>query len=126
MGGVQSYKGFGLALVLDMLAAGLSGGRSCHEGAPPARGNNLLFLLLDPDRFDGRESLHREATTVARFVRSTPTAPGVASILLPGDPERHALDARSRDGIPLSDGHWAKLVELAESLGVEVPEVPVS
>ena len=121
MGGTQSYKGFGLALVLDMLAAGLSGGRACHEGAPPARGNNLLFLLLDPERFEGRESLQREAANVARFVRDTPTASGVASILLPGDPERHALDARTRDGIPLSDGHWAKLVELAEMLGVEVP-----
>lgn len=121
MGGTQAYKGFGLALVLDMLAAGLSGGRACHEGAPPARGNNLLFILLDPARFAGREVMLRESTCVSRFVRETPTAEGVASIMLPGDPERSVMETRSRDGIPLSDGHWLKLVELAETLGVPVP-----
>lgn len=123
MGGPQAYKGFGLAMVLDMLAAGLSGGRACHEGAPPARGNNLLFLLLDPVRFSGSAAMLRESTGVSRFVRQTPTAEGVESITLPGDPEREALDARSRGGIPLSEGHWGKLVELAHELGVEVPAV---
>jgi uncharacterized oxidoreductase len=53
MGGAQSYKGFGLALVLDLLAGGLSGGRSSHPGAPPARGNNVLFLALDPRQHRG-------------------------------------------------------------------------
>lgn len=121
MGGTQAYKGFGLALVLDMLAAGFSGGRACHEGAPPARGNNLLFLLLDPARFHGQDAMLREATTVSRFVRDCPTAEGVDAITLPGDPERRILEARTKGGIPLSDGHWSKLVELAESLGVPVP-----
>jgi uncharacterized oxidoreductase len=126
MGGAQAYKGFGLALVLDMLAAGLSGGRACHEGAPPARGNNLLFLLLDPSRFLGNDAMLRESTGVARFVRQTPMAEGVDSITLPGDPELKALEARSRGGIPLSEGHWGKLVELAGGLGVEVPTFEVS
>src|SRR5688500_12534598 len=33
-GGPQSYKGFGLGLVLDLLAGGLSGGRCSHPEAP--------------------------------------------------------------------------------------------
>ena len=123
MGGSQAYKGFGLALVLDMLAGGFSGGKACHEGAPPARGNNVLFIVLDPSRFAGREALLGEATSVARFVRSSRTAEGVEAITLPGDPERKALEARSRDGIPLSHGHWAKLAELAEQLGVAAPDI---
>src|SRR5262249_47476141 len=41
MGGEQSYKGFGLALVLDMLAGGLGGGHMSSPGAPPAKGNSL-------------------------------------------------------------------------------------
>ena len=121
MGGTQAYKGFGLSLVLDMLAGGLSGGKTCHEGSPPARGNALLFLLLDPARFAGRETLLAEATGVARFVRSSPTAEGVDRITLPGDPERAALEARSNGGVPISDGHWAKLAELAGELGVALP-----
>ncbi len=33
------------------------------------------------------------------------------------------LEYRSIEGIPLEEGHWAKLTELAASLGVAVPEI---
>jgi uncharacterized oxidoreductase len=123
MGGAQAYKGFGLALVLDMLCGGLTGGRSSYPGAPAARGNNVVFLAFDPDHFAGRDALLREASGVVGFVRETPLAPGVASITLPGDPERATLARRSATGIPLEEAHWQKLVELAERLGARVPEV---
>jgi uncharacterized oxidoreductase len=123
MGGAQAYKGFGLGLVLDMLAGGLSGGRSSHPGAPPAKGNNVLFLALDPARFAGRDALLREATVVAEYVRDTPRAPGVDTILLPGDPERRTLERRSAEGIPIEEAHWAKLCEVATRLGTAVPEL---
>lgn len=123
IGGAQSYKGFGLALVLDMLSSGLSGGRACFDGAPPARGNNVLFVLFDPSHFAGTDRLLAEATGVARFVRDTPLAPGVPSITLPGDPERSTLEARSSSGIPLPDGHWERLSSLAAELSVTLPPI---
>src|SRR5205085_2855731 len=44
LGGAQAYKGFGLSLLLDALAGGLSGG-SCSRGdPPPAIGNTVLFI----------------------------------------------------------------------------------
>lgn len=124
MGGTQAYKGFGLSLVLDMLSGGLSGGKSSHPDAPAAKGNNVVFLVLDPKRFSGQDALLRESTQVADYVRSTPRAAGVEAILLPGDPERNILKQRSADGVPLEDAHWAKLTELAGQLGVAVPELP--
>ena len=123
MGGAQAYKGFGLALVLDMLSGGLTGGRTSHPGAPPARGNNVVFIALDPDHFAGRDALIRESSGLVDYVRATPRAPGVETITLPGDPERRTLALRSRDGIHLEDAHWEKLVELARKVGTAVPEV---
>jgi len=123
MGGAQAYKGFGLALVLDMLSGGLTGGRSSHPGASAAKGNNVVFLALDPDRFAGLDALVRESSGLAKYVRATPRAEGVTAILLPGDPERLMLEYRSIEGIPLEDGHWAKLIEVAGILGVPVPEL---
>jgi uncharacterized oxidoreductase len=122
MGGSQAYKGFGLSLVLDMLSGGLSGGRSSHPGAPAAKGNNVVFLVLDPARFAGQDALLRESSQLAEYVRNTPRAPGVESILLPGDPERKTLQQRSTGGIVLEEAHWAKLSELAEQLEVALPE----
>lgn len=121
MGGAQGYKGFGLALVLDMLAGGLTGGRSAFAGAPPARGNNLVFLALDPAQFAGRDALLREATQLATYVRETPRAKGVDAILLPGDPERVALQRRQAEGIPLTEAHWNALMVLANRLSVALP-----
>jgi hydroxycarboxylate dehydrogenase B len=123
MGGSQAYKGFGLGLVLDMLAGGLTGGMPSHPDAGGAKGNNVVFLALDPDRFVGLDALTEKTGGLARYVRATPRAEGVAAILLPGDPERMMLEYRSIEGIPLEEGHWAKLSELAASLGVEVPEI---
>jgi hydroxycarboxylate dehydrogenase B len=123
MGGTQAYKGFGLGLVLDMLAGGLTGGKTSHPGAPGAKGNNVVFLALDPDHFVGLDALVEQSGGLARYVRATPRAEGVSAILLPGDPERMMLEYRAVEGIPLEEGHWAKLTELAASLGVAVPEL---
>lgn len=122
MGGDQAYKGFGLALVLDMLTGGLSGGRSSYPNAGGANSNNVLFIALDPAKFAGLEALVRESSGVARYVRDTPRAEGVDAILLPGDPERNILEFRTIQGIPLEPGHWARLVALAEAQGVAVPD----
>src|SRR5262249_9754799 len=122
MGGRQEYKAFGLSLVLDMLAGGLTGGRSSHKAAAAAKGNNVVFLVLDPERFAGRDALLRESSQLADYVRETPRAAGVDSILLPGDPERKTMAARTASGIPLEDAHWAKLTELAAELGLTPPD----
>ena len=102
---------------------GLTGGRTCHPGAAAAKGNNVVFLALDPARFAGLDCLIEQSGGLARHVRDTPRAEGVAAILLPGDPERMMLEYRSVEGVPLDEGQWARLVELAGTLGVEVPEV---
>jgi hydroxycarboxylate dehydrogenase B len=126
MGGTQAYKGFGLSLVLDMLSGGLTGGHSSFPGAPPAKGNNVVFLVLNPEQFAGRDALVRESSQLAAYVRDTPRAEGVNAILLPGDPERATFERRSSQGIPLEDAHWAKLTEVAEQLDVAVPKVVVA
>jgi uncharacterized oxidoreductase len=123
MGGTQAYKGFGLALILDMLAGGLTGGRTANPGASAAKGNNVVFIALDPARFAGRDHLLAQSGGVADYVRNTPTAAGVDQILLPGDPERLTLARRESQGIPLEPGHWQKLVESAQALGVPVPAI---
>lgn len=121
MGGSQAYKGFGLGLVLDLLAGGLTGGNSAYPDPPPTVGNNIFFAVFDPAKFAGAEHLAAQADRCVGYVRSTPTAPGVSGITLPGDPERSVKEARAAGGIPLPEGHWAKLTELAAELGVEVP-----
>lgn len=121
-GGSQAYKGFGLGLLLDMLAGGLSGGACSNPDAPMAGiGNAVVFALFNPAQFGGREHFLKATTGLSSFVRSCPTAAGVERITLPGDPERTLLAKRSAEGIAIPDGTWTLLVDEATKLGVKLP-----
>jgi uncharacterized oxidoreductase len=118
-GGPQAYKGFGLGLLLDLLAGGLSGGRCSNPNDPiPGAGNTVLFTLFDPARFGGLDCFLSAADGLVAYVRSCPPADPACPITLPGDPERTARAARQRTGIPVPDGTWALLVKAAGELGV--------
>jgi uncharacterized oxidoreductase len=122
LGGTQSYKGFGLAFVLDLLAGGLSGGNCSSPGSPPARGNDVFFIALAPSHFTGLDALREKATRLSAYVRSTPTVAEEQPILLPGDVERNTYEKRITEGIPLEEAQWGQLAELSQRLGVALPD----
>ena len=118
-GGPQAYKGFGLGLLLDLFAGGLSGGDCANRHAPPIGvGNAVLFTLFDPAAFGGTEHLLTQADELTAFVRGCPPADPTQPITLPGDPERTVRATRERTGIPIPDGTWALLTKAAGELGV--------
>ncbi len=121
-GGPQAYKGFGLSLLLDALAGGLSGGSSSRADAPlTGLGNAVVFALFAINQFAGAEHFLNETGTLAGFVRGTPRAEGVKAITLPGDPERLTKQKRLAEGIAIPDGTWSLLTKLAGELKVAVP-----
>jgi uncharacterized oxidoreductase len=121
LGGPQAYKGFGIGLLLDMFAA-LSGAPCSRPEVRNATGNAVLFIVLDIDAFAGADHFLREASDLAAAVRSCPRAEGVTEIQAPGDPERKSKAQRSTTGIPLDDGTWGQLSELAQRLKVPLPQ----
>ena len=121
LGGSQAYKGFGIGLVLDMLVGGFSGAPCSTPGAPNMSGNAVFFLVLDINQFAGAEHFLKEVSGLAGNVKACPKADGVQDILVPGEPERRSCAQRRAGGIPLDDGTWKQLTELAQRLGVAAP-----
>src|SRR5262245_20817366 len=121
LGGPQAYKGFGIGLMLDIFAGGLSGAPCSHPETPLRVGNAVLFVVIDIDKFAGAGHFLHEVGRLSAAVRECPRAAGVSEIILPGDPERKARERRRREGIPLDDGTWGQLTALAKRLGVSVP-----
>ena len=109
--------------MLDILAGGLTGGQSAYPEAPPAKGNNVFFLIIQPTFFAGADHLLNEAIGLSGYVKSSKRREGVDQILLPGDPEQINRKARLANGIPIEDSHWLKLAELARQLNVTVPDL---
>ncbi|MBL9092693.1 MAG: Ldh family oxidoreductase [Planctomycetaceae bacterium] len=120
MGGNQAYKGFGLALMIEVFAGALSGGVTIREKPINQNGNCVFMQVLNPAAMGGAEHFKAEVDQLTEFVKSCPRTADCAEILLPGDPERRVFDARNKNGIPLDDGNWAQLKAMADKLGVAV------
>lgn len=123
LGGDQGYKGFGLAFMIEMMCGGLSGGQCAYPNPPPPVGNAAFFFVLNPEFFGGQDHLRQEVAQLEQYVRGVPLIDGVKEVFLPGDPERKTLGQRQVNGIPLDDGNWKALVDLASQMGVAVPTV---
>ncbi|VTS06044.1 Ldh family oxidoreductase [Tuwongella immobilis] len=122
IGAAQAYKGFGLGLMLDLFAGGLSGGECSRSDAPMAGlGNCLLFVVMDTRHFGGTDHFLAESGRLTEYVRNCPKAAGVSAITLPGDPERHARQQRSGTGLSIPAGTWELFEKLAAELGIELP-----
>lgn len=121
MGGDQPYKGFGLALMVEILSGALSGGLCSREKPLTQIGNCVFMLAIDPAYLGGTEHFGSEVSSLVDFIRSCPTVEGVDEIMLPGDPERRTFAKRSAEGVPFDEGNWAQLTKFADELGVAPP-----
>jgi LDH2 family malate/lactate/ureidoglycolate dehydrogenase len=119
-------KGYGLALAIDFLTAGLAGMPIGRDLAWENEQTQLaaFFLVLDPAAFGPPE---RFAAAVARLREqvhaTTPVDPG-SPVRLPG--ERGAAEHRRRlaEGIPVDLALWERMERRLTELGVEPPPRP--
>ena len=120
MRSMGEHKGYGLALICDILAGAFTGG-GAFELARVATNkivNNMLTIVLDPDVFAGADSFRSEVDRFTDWVKSSAPAAGVDEVMVPGDPERKARAAREANGIPIDDGTMGALLETAEKVGL--------
>jgi uncharacterized oxidoreductase len=114
------HKGYGLAVIAELLAGGLSGGGTIQPDNPRLHGviNNMTTFLVDPRRLAGADWLGREVDGFVRYVKASPAANPALPVLVPGDPERAAAADRRRHGIPIDDATWEELLAAGEKLGL--------
>ena len=119
LGGREGHKGYGLSIVVDLLGGALSGA-GCGTMTEKV-GNGLFIQLTDPSCFCEREEFLDQVDRFTEYLKSSPLKEGVDDILLPGEPEQRTAARRRKQGIDIDDGTWGQLIELAGTLGVEMP-----
>ena len=114
------HKGSGLAILTDLLGGVLAG-----KGTPAlpglVAGNGILFVVIDIRRL---RPLHEVLASVAahgEMIRSAAPAPGVETVMVPGDPERHAVAEHERLGVPIDATTWSALTEAIAAHGIAPP-----
>ena len=123
------HKGYGLALMVDVLSAVLSGANWGPFTPPfalrqemPARsvgkGIGHFFGALRIDAFIDTDEFKRQIDDFIRTLRKTRPAPGTTGPLIPGDPEREAEAIRRREGIPLVTAVVDELRDISRQTGI--------
>jgi uncharacterized oxidoreductase len=111
------HKGYGMALMCEILAGALTGGETLHKiGDYSAIYNNMLSIIIDPARLAGARFGEQMEAFIA-WVRQSPTAPGYDKVRISGEPELE-MRARRGAGIPIDVNTWADLQQAARQLGM--------
>ena len=125
LGPFGAHKGYGLAVMCELLGGGLAGEWTAQPGNARENTivNNMLMMVLDPSAFGGVEGFQQEVTAMVDYLHSTTPAEGVDQVRVPGDPERESVATRSTEGIPIDENSWAGILKAAEVAGVSEAEI---
>ena len=121
MGG---YKGFGLSLIIGLLAGPLNGaafGRDIADFAAPPGGElnvGQFMIALDVARFVPLNAFRAEVDRHIRELAASQRLPGVDDIRVPGQGRVARRKEKEQNGVPLSATLVAQVDEVAKSLGI--------
>lgn len=115
------WKGSGMAILLDAMAAFLTAGSPTNEidkvDQGSCTGASQVYMVFDPAHFGGAEWSETMAKSVADYVKTSTPAEGCHEVFYPGEMEMRNRANFMRSGIPVDDGVWAEVQQLAERKG---------
>jgi LDH2 family malate/lactate/ureidoglycolate dehydrogenase len=120
-------KGFGWILLVDILAGVMSGmttardipfnpvgirkGEGASSDRPQTIGN--FIMVIDVGRLMPAAAFKEKVDRIIQSVKSSEPADGFREIVLPGERAAIESERRRREGVPVRDEEWFKLVAIA-------------
>lgn len=121
-GELKGHKGYGLALMVDLLGQGLSGKGRANTAAPGPLAQSAYIQVIDPNFFAGLDAFNQQSDWTANAARTNPPAPwNNGPVRVPGDSASQKRRRALAEGVPVADGDWTRIARHAERLGVAIP-----
>jgi L-2-hydroxycarboxylate dehydrogenase (NAD+) len=121
---IGGYKGYGLALVIGLLAGTLNGAAMGsavvdfnHDDTTPTNTGQAI-LAIDPDAFGDVGEFKARVDQLVRQLRASERMPGVERIWLPGEQSHARRIANEREGLALPLALRGQLDTLARELAI--------
>lgn len=118
----SSYKGYGLAAMVNILSSCLSGATLVtdpeHGLKPQGMDIGHFFLALRPTLFQAPGAFEAQVATFTASLRATKPIDPAAPVMVAGDRERRIAAERMRDGIPVGPGLLAEIRRIGDTSGV--------
>jgi len=126
---MSGYKGFGLAMIADILSGLMTGmpvGRQISKMYGDMSEKRYLghfFGVIRIDAFENPKVFKDRLRGLSDEVRNLPKKDSYSQNYVPGDPEQIIMKKRKSEGIPISEDEWQKLISLADKYELIHPEV---
>ena len=125
LGGMEAgYKGYGLAVIIGLLAGTLGGAAmgkdviDFNHDDDSVTNTGQAICAINISAFGDVATFKAAVDTLAQDIRGSERMPGVQRITLPGERSEEARAVRGRDGIPIAPALMRGLDQLADELGM--------
>lgn len=119
------YKGYGFALVVELLSAALQDGLYGKDlNGKDADGNlkpyqlGHFFIAIDTNHFLGEELVRAKAGEICRSMRASKKAPGAERIYTAGEKEYDIWKEREPHGVPINEAVQKEINDVRDKLGL--------
>ena len=120
-------KGYGLAVLVNILSGVLTGGPFSPQTFPPVGRSEYgiplvreghFIMMLKIENFMPVAEFKSRMDAMIRETKASELAKGFSRVYLPGEPEFEQKNQRLKTGIPINPRVWAGLLEVKEKFGL--------
>jgi LDH2 family malate/lactate/ureidoglycolate dehydrogenase len=112
----SSYKGYGLAVMVNILGSCLSGASLITDPKKPPGGDvGHCFIAIDPGLFRDREEFTADVSRFCNDLRATKPVDPAQPVMVAGDPQWNNAKQRLQDGIPVGPGLLNQVRQIAQA-----------
>lgn len=119
------YKGYGYAMVVELLSAVLQDGIYCKDLNGKDENGNIrpyhlghFFIAIDTNHFLGEELCRKKAGDIIRSVRASKKAPGAERIYTANEKEWNVWLSRKDSGVPINEAVQVEMSKVRDELGL--------
>jgi len=112
----SSYKGYGLAVMVNILGSCLSGASLITDPKKPPGGDvGHCFIAIDPGLFRDREEFAADVSRFCNDLRATKPVDPAQPVMVAGDPQWNNAKQRLQDGISVGPGLLNQVRQIAQA-----------
>jgi LDH2 family malate/lactate/ureidoglycolate dehydrogenase len=121
---IGGYKGYGLSLIVGLLAGTLNGAAMGSEvidfnkDATSTTNTGQAILAIDLSAFGDVAEFKARVDRLVRELRASERMPDVERIWLPGEQSQHKRETNEREGIPIGPALLQQLDQFAQEMGI--------
>ncbi|MBS0638626.1 MAG: Ldh family oxidoreductase [Proteobacteria bacterium] len=115
----SSYKGYGLAVMVNILASCLSGATlitdPMHTKKPQGMDIGHFFMAINPNLFREEGDFQKDVARFMGDLRGTRAVDAAQPVMVAGDPQWKNAAKRMQDGIPVGPGLLNQVRQIAQA-----------